>query len=278
MGKSEIIVCCHKNDFYHSGEGFFPIQVGKAISKTDLGITGDNTGDNISEKNPNFCELTAHYWLWKNPTSADYIGMNHYRRYFDFHGKVKSGYFYQNFSDDEVSDELFSLPEMDILFKTCDVVLAKPMIYPVSLETHYVLAHDKQDLKKLKETINELYPAYIPAFEKIMSGNKVSLCNMFIMPNAIFNEYSKWLFDILFALEKKIQISTDPYQSRIFGFLAERLLNVYVEHNHFNVKYLPLIKISNDKKIPFFKGFLKNTCNNIAFWFTNKGNSCNIRY
>lgn len=278
MSKTNIIVCCHKNDFYHSGENFLPIQVGKKISKLDLGIQGDDTGDNISEKNPNFCELTAHYWLWKNSNDSDYVGLNHYRRYFDFQEKGKSGYFYQNFSDNEVLDELFKLPDLDKLFETYDVIMAKPMIYSISLEAHYALAHDKHDLEKLKETIQDLYPEYIEAFNRVMSKNRLSLCNMFIMRSDTFKDYSSWIFNILFSLEKNINISSDPYQSRIFGFMAERLLNVYVEHNHLRVKYYPLIKISNDKKISFLKGFIKNLCNNIAFWFTCKGNTCKIRY
>ena len=64
---------------------YLPIQVGKAISNTDLGVQGDNTGDNISEKNQSYCELTGIYWAWKNLKNVDYIGLCHYRRYFDFH-------------------------------------------------------------------------------------------------------------------------------------------------------------------------------------------------
>lgn len=60
-----VLVCCHKKDYWYDGPGFLPIQVGKALSNIDLGIQGDNTGDNISSKNPNYCELTAHYWYWK---------------------------------------------------------------------------------------------------------------------------------------------------------------------------------------------------------------------
>lgn len=59
---------------------YLPVQVG-AEGKTDLGYTRDNTGENISSKNPSFCELTGLYWAWKN-LDADYIGLVHYRRHF----------------------------------------------------------------------------------------------------------------------------------------------------------------------------------------------------
>ena len=55
--KSMILVACHKPcNMYNKGI-YTPIQVGKAISEYDLGIIGDDTGDNISQKNPSYCEL-----------------------------------------------------------------------------------------------------------------------------------------------------------------------------------------------------------------------------
>ena len=41
----------------------------------------DNTGDNISEENEEYSELTGYYWIWKNDT-ADVVGIEHYRRHF----------------------------------------------------------------------------------------------------------------------------------------------------------------------------------------------------
>lgn len=80
--KITILVCCHKQDYYAQKYPFLPIQVGRAISSVDLGIQGDDTGDNISWKNRNYCELTALYWAWKNLKEVDIIGLCHYRRYF----------------------------------------------------------------------------------------------------------------------------------------------------------------------------------------------------
>ena len=84
---TKILVCCHTNDIYKSDEQYFPIHVGKEISDKIINIQGDNTGDNISEKNKSFCELTGMYWAWKNLPKSDYIGLCHYRRYFDFTSK-----------------------------------------------------------------------------------------------------------------------------------------------------------------------------------------------
>ena len=92
---TKILVCCHKKDVMATHEPYMPIHVGKALHpELDLGIQGDNTGDNISEKNGSYCELTGMYWAWKNLKDVDIIGLCHYRRYFDFY-----------------SNSIFGLPE-----------------------------------------------------------------------------------------------------------------------------------------------------------------------
>ena len=83
QNKVKILVAIHKADKVYGDKVYMPIQVGKSLSEFNLGFQGDNTGDNISEMNSMFCELTAHYWAWKNLKDVDYIGLCHYRRYFD---------------------------------------------------------------------------------------------------------------------------------------------------------------------------------------------------
>lgn len=271
-----ILVCCHKKDFWYDGVGFFPIHVGKTLANVELGIPGDDTGDNISDKNPNFCELTAQYWLWKNGIKTKYVGLNHYRRYFDFNRKKKYGYFFQNISEYKVNDKLLALPDLDKIFNCHDIIMAKPMKYPVPLDVHYSISHNKQDLFTLRNIIADLYPDYLKSYDSVMRDNKISLCNMFIMRYETFEDYSKWLFDILFALEETITIPKSPYQSRIFGFIAERLLNVYVTHNKLRIQYYPIIKISNDAPLNQIKGLIKYTLNKLAYSIIKTGSECKI--
>lgn len=274
-----VLVCCHKKDFFYSGDGYFPIQVGKELANVDLGIQGDNSGENISKKNPNFCELTAHYWLWKNGTDSKYVGLTHYRRYFDFNKKYSGGYFYQNISVEELSEDRLELPkeeELDQIFRTHDIILAPPISYPVSLDIHYAVSHNKEDILELRKIVERLYPDYIDAFDEVMTGNKLSLCNMFVMRKETFNHYSKWLFDILFELEKKGKVWDDPYQARVYGFLSERLLNIYVKRHNMKVRHRPLIMISDGQKLSNIKGRVRNILNDIAFSIVKSTSDCRL--
>ena len=61
-----------------------------------IGYQPDNIGDNISSKNPSFCELTGLYWAWKN-LDNEYLGLAHYRRHFKGSKKSKDKF------DNEIS-------------------------------------------------------------------------------------------------------------------------------------------------------------------------------
>ncbi|MFT8647164.1 MAG: DUF4422 domain-containing protein, partial [Liquorilactobacillus nagelii] len=78
--KAEVYIVSHKLVKLPQDRMYVPIQVGTA-DENFTGFVRDNTGDNIAAKNPNYCELTAQYWAWKNRT-ADVKGLVHYRRYF----------------------------------------------------------------------------------------------------------------------------------------------------------------------------------------------------
>jgi len=90
--KINIYIACHKQVQVLNDDIFHPVQVGTALKKDCFEqYLHDNTGDNISEKNQMYCELTAQYWAWKNE-DADYYGLMHYRRYFSFDETKKEPY------------------------------------------------------------------------------------------------------------------------------------------------------------------------------------------
>lgn len=223
-------IISHKKFNVPKINGYAPIQVG-AEGKDDLGYIKDNMGDNISIKNPNYCELTGIYWIWKNDKDSDIIGISHYRRYFAI-----NSFFRKRIIDEK---------NMEELIKNNDIIIAKKEIYKQSVYEQYCINSGfAKDLDLVKNIIQKKYSAeYIEAFEKVMNSNKLSQYNMLITKKEIFNKYCEWLFEILFEVEKNVDLTEyNDYQKRIYGFLAERLLNIWLNANQkIKIKYLPVI-------------------------------------
>lgn len=265
-----IIVCCHKQDYCHEGPGFIPIQVGKAIAKEDLGIQGDDTGDSISSKNPNFCELTGHYWLWKNGPKSKYVGLNHYRRYFDFSHKLPYGTNIFDCTPKDIEKVFSNLPDLDTVFSKYDIIVAKPNIHPLCGALNYQMMRIPNDYDILENVIKEKYPEYWQSYyETMYHNNKFSSYNMFIMEHNMFNNYSEWLFNILFEVEKRVIISGYTDQARVFGYMSEYLLNVYIHHNRLKALKVPVLMVRDklyyeNKYVHYVKNFIIATRNNLV--------------
>lgn len=216
----KIIVATHKCYWMPDDPVYLPLQVG-AEGKTDLGYIADNTGDNISSKNASFCELTGLFWAWKHVT-ADYIGMVHYRRYFTHSNpyliaKKRQG--------------IFTKQEYELLLQKTDIIVPNKRHYYIeTTRSQYEHAHHPADLRMTEQIIQKKYPEYVAAFQKVMNRTWGHRFNMFVMKKDCFCLYCTWLFDILFTLEQRLDISHyDLYNQRVFGFIAERLLDVWLE-------------------------------------------------
>ena len=261
------MIITHKKFEVPKSDMFIPLHVGKK-GKADLGFLGDDTGDNISEKNPNYCELTGLYWMWKNLKDADYIGLCHYRRYF-VKPKMRNSLKYKMDLNIKKIDGLFknkkvwlerkiSIKSADKLekfvkesenflneeLKNFDAITLKEFELNKSLKELYAAALIAKDLDILRDIVEEKYPEYITEFDNFINQNKMSPCNMFIAKKEIFNDYSKWLFDILFEVEKRVKISDDPYKARVFGFMGEYLLNIYFNyHKEYKIGKMDMLYI-----------------------------------
>ena len=106
-----IYIAAHKQFTSLEMDGYIPLQVG-AENNIDLGYLKDNVGDNISEKNPNYCELTGLYWIWKN-CNDEYKGLVHYRRYFG-KSNLKIG-----------PSNIYTYQEMVKMLETADMIVER---------------------------------------------------------------------------------------------------------------------------------------------------------
>ena len=209
----------------------------------------DNTGDNIAEKNANYCELTALYWMWKNVNDEDYIGLEHYRRFFCKKTVFKA----VPLSQDRIKK---------ILSKN-DIILPKRTKAKRGIYGNYIFKHIKRDMDVCLDIIKTQMPEYAEDVDKAMALKKETVCNMFVMPKHLVDEYCEWLFKILFEAEKRIDLSDhDDYDKRVYGFLSERLFNVWLYRKKLKIYYTPIYDIGASPIKNKFKG-LKRRINKL---------------
>ena len=239
MKDIKIIVATHKKYQMPKEDIYLPLQVG-AEKKEDLGYRKDNEGENISEKNAFYCEITGLYWAWKN-LNNDYIGIVHYRRYFS---KAKKG--------KDKFENIINRKEIENLLNDANVVLPKKRNYYIeNLYSHYEHTMYIEPLLETGKIIEEKYPNYLEEFNKLKKRTSAHMFNMFIMKKEILDEYCKWLFNILFELEKRCNPTQyDKFHARYLGRISELLLDVWINTN--NIEYKE-IKVINMEKINWIK-------------------------
>jgi hypothetical protein len=246
----KILVATHKPYWMPEDCIYLPVQTGAALSVDDLGFTRDDSGDNISNRNRNYCELTGLYWAWKN-LDADYIGLSHYRRHFTLRkGTDKQAL--------PVSGE-----ELEPLLNKYDVILPRKRYYYIETSyTQYIHAHHKEDLDNTEAVLNDLYPEYLDAYREVMNRTSGHRFNMFIMKKDVFDDYCTWVFSILFELEKRLDISDYSLNdARVFGFVGERLLDVWIRKNQIVYKEIPYIFMEKQDWLRKGGAFLKRKIN-----------------
>lgn len=242
MQKIKIFEQHHKPGLAFDDPGYYTIQL-DSDNNPDYGFKyRDNTGDNISSRNFNYVDLTGVYWIWKNVHDAEYKGNVHYRRYF-----VNN------------NNHILTSSELSMLLSDSDAIvcafarLEGRTVYQIFNDFH---GHENMDI--CRNVIQDIEPDYMQDFDDvIVNGEYSSLYNMMIARSDIFDSYCDWLFKILFELEDRLiklnRLNFDPYdyQRKVFGFIGERLLLVWLKHNSINYIQIPVgLFDDNLNKIP----------------------------
>lgn len=281
----KIIVCYHKDSYRFQNDIFLPVHVGKATSNIELGIQGDNEGENISNQNNLYCELTGLYWAWKNLRS-DYMGLCHYRRFFTFKRKRLPIFFKRilgiamsplllfgrrvdrmYYDQIEVSSETELDIQLNSFKKKLISILNKkeaPKII-VPAPVHFLFESVRNSISSkagqhhldiLKKIINDQFPEYLPYYYKVIKSNRFYYANMVVMEKTIFDDYCDFLFKLL-NKHRDIIISSGLYYSlsegslnRLSGYLGEMLTSVFLisqkdKLNHSDFKEIGMIYYTN---------------------------------
>ena len=247
MSKSvTIIVAAHKKYRMPEDSMYLPVQVG-AAGKESIGYQRDDDGENISELNPYFCELTGTYWAWKN-LKSDYIGLVHYRRYFSMRPHSKD--VWENIlKKREIENDLGHI----LIF-----VPTKRKYYIETLYSHYAHTHYATHLDETRKIIEKKCPEYLDSFDSATKRRSGHMFNMMIMEQSLFDEYCTWVFDILFELRNRLgEDGLTPFHSRYYGRISEIIFNAWLDYKIKNgsikrdqIKEIPLVHM---EKINWWK-------------------------
>ena len=252
MKNIKIIIATHKEYFMPLDDMYLPVHVGKE-GKVDIGYQGDNEGENISIKNPSFCELTGLYWAWQNLPN-DYLGLLHYRRFCTTRGRFER-------KNQPLEDLYLTHKEASDLLADYDVIVpSKRNYYIETLYSHYANTLHAEHLDVTREIIAEKCGEFLGSFDKVMKQRSGYMFNMFIMSKELTNSYCSWLFPILFELEKRLPADKySAFHARFYGRVSELLFNVwlmqYNKKTPIKIKELPFVygeKVNWGKKILAF--------------------------
>lgn len=188
-----------------------PVQAGAALTKERVADILDCDGDNISRKNPNYCELTVLYWIWKHclvcgqEWNADYCGLFHYRRWLDIR-----------------EEKMGILLEHDI-----DVILPYPTMHEPDIKEHHARYIKESDWKAALQAVGELEPAYYGSYSEIFAQEYLYNYNILIAKKDILRGYCEWLFPILERTEELSSPRGNQRSDRYIGYIGENLLTLY---------------------------------------------------
>lgn len=231
-----------------------PMQAGAAFAPIKLSMQGDDTGDNISNLNAIYSELTVAYWVMKNAdrTQADAWGLCHYRRYFiedkyKLFLKKRSRYYYktsQKILDAILTQQLYKTLQQ--LLSNHDVIVQRPtwakkekgIIY--NIKDAYSASHVKEDYDITMEVVIEKFPEFAGSIKSYGKLKVMSYNNMMIARWSVWDDYLHFLFTVLNVVQHRINMHKEGYQSRVFGFLAERLHNLFIYHHQLKTAHVTL--------------------------------------
>jgi hypothetical protein len=200
----------HQYDIPH---WIIPVQAGYEYAGIRTEDITDADGINISQKNPDYCELTVTYWAWKNRRNK-YKGICHYRRRL-----------------------LLSECELQkCIANDVDMILPLPYVcYPNATGQYdrYIGERDRVFLKSALETVS---PDYLEIWEILDKQQLFYNYNILIAKEDIFDQYSEWMFNVLLQVEKLCEENGLKRNDRYAGYLGELLTTLFIMKNKDNLR------------------------------------------
>ena len=267
---------------------YVPMRCGAVFdAENPMGIAGDDTGANISERRMSFCEFTVQYWAWKN-CAADYYGLCHYRRYLSFsekryktdeynmvHVPSLTGFGKQRYGLlDRPSMETIITEHDGITSEYADVSKIPTPKGPQKTVRAMWEAHDGEffensSIDLLFTLIDQLAPEYSQSAREYFDGSLHRGFNCFVLRRELFDRLCRLQFPIMFEAERRLD--TTGYtqtMKRTPAFLGEMLYGIFMYHitvhEGRNIQARQLVFFSNTERIRSRGDLIKRI---LWFWF-----------
>ena len=230
MRTLQILVCAQSEDPRVRKEyPYTPIQTGASLHpEKKLGFLVDNVGDNISEKNNNFCEWCAHYWAWKNIKDVKYIGLCHYRRYFDM----------------DISDS-----QVESILKNKDAIVIRQdskMVSRRQRTNDLISMTSMEDTYLFFDSFISLYPQYEKQLIHYFFNSRDSVpYSMIITTKDKYDKICEFVFPILFELEKNRREHGYSRENRAIAYVGEFILGLALYCLGMSTYRAPLVFLSD---------------------------------
>ncbi len=203
------------------------IQVGAATTDVRIADIRDDNGNNISDRNGNYSELTGLYWIWKNvlekrsdvPDEENkYYGFAQYRRMLMFS-----------------EGDLTRVAQNDV-----DVVLPFPLMYEPDINEHHKRYVKDSDWKALLFALREIQPAYADYLPKALKQQYMFNYNVILAKKHVLNDYCSWLFPVLLRIEELSDPKGSERSDRYIGYIGETLETLYFlkNRNELNITHV----------------------------------------
>ncbi len=240
---------------------YIPVGLGNNIHSEDY--LRDNTGKNISDKNPYYGEYTFHYWLWKNKLDQledKWIGFCQYRKHWALKDNSLNKNDFESFNNNLIKyipkeyanyESIIGNPFFINQFrfskfikKNFSTMIKNPMLFfdknKRNLKFHFDMMHGHGNLSKAVTLLDIKEKSDFEFFlENSVSFNPH---NMFICKSkTILNSYYESLFPWLERCEKVFGFELEGYGlKRIYGFLAERYMSYWFQ-KYTKFKLMPIV-------------------------------------
>lgn len=228
---------------------YLPLRSGAVFdTRNNSTIKGDDTGNNISDKNRVYSEFTAEYWAWKN-VDADWYGLCHYRRYFSFSDKRYRTPKHDRMIHEALLDDkavrryaLDSEKALKSALSECDAIVPTPIkvtdlptqkgIKPTCGEmwdayTDFSL-NNVPFSKAVLGIIKDLYPDFYVNAEEYLSGDLHRSFNCFILKKDRYFELCEFTFNVMKEFEKRADELNVTLPMRFVGYVGELLNGVFI--------------------------------------------------